>query len=116
MEGLSVKNLPAGCDTFVAVPYTDRTGIKRRPVLVLSKVNDVEYFVLEITSQPLPFLNGVILDHKSDLWGGLKRVSQVRYDRILTAHYSLLRLHEAAVNTEILNSVIRRVLSLLPKN
>src|SRR6184192_3645254 len=98
-----MERIPVGSVTFHLVPYPDGTGEKRRPALVLGKVNDAEYWLLEITSQPLMQKHGVRLDPSDFVSGGLRRVSQVRCDRILTAHESLLRDPEGQVKKEVLN-------------
>lgn len=111
-----MERLPIGSVTFHLVPYPDGTGAKRRPALVLGKVNEAEYWLLEITSQTILHACGVHIESSDFEWGGLRRSSQVRCDRILTAHESLLRLPEGQLKSSILSVILDRVHSLIPQS
>ncbi len=110
-----MERLPVGAITFLLVPYPDGTGGKRRPAVDLNKVNDTEYWLVEITSQPTPFPNGVFLEESDFEFGALRVRSQVRCDRILTAHEELLRNPaEAMLKLEVHRKIVSTVIALLP--
>jgi mRNA interferase MazF len=110
-----LERLPVGSITFLFVPYPDGSGGKRRPTVVLSKVNEVEYWLAEITSQSLPLLNGLFIEQADFSSGGLRKPSQVRCDRLLTANEELLRDPEAVLKPEVVSKIVSRIISLLPK-
>ena len=110
-----MERLPVGSITFLLVKYPDETGEKRRPAVVINKVNEDEYWLLEVTSQPIPFPNSVAINSSDFLWGALKKTSQVRIDRILTAHEDLLREPEAQLKIEVMREIVSKITSLLPE-
>jgi mRNA interferase MazF len=110
-----MERLPVGSITFLLVRYPDETGEKRRPAVVINKVSEFEYWLLEITSQSIPFPNGVVISPADFIWGALNKPSQVRTDRILTANESLLRQPEGQLKTEVVKELVSKINSLLPK-
>ena len=74
----------------VLYPYSDLSGIKKRPALVLAQLNDEDYLLCQITSQPLLSDRGVLLGRHDFSEGGLSRISQIRCDKLLAAHHSII--------------------------
>jgi hypothetical protein len=73
-----MERLSVGSVTFHLVPYPDGTGEKRRPAFVLNKVNESEYWLLEITSQPIMQEHGVRLE-PADHAGAWRSSRSIRF-------------------------------------
>ncbi|MBK3736792.1 type II toxin-antitoxin system PemK/MazF family toxin [Azospirillum brasilense] len=70
-------------------PYTDLTGDKRRPVLVLSANNDGEDIVVcTITSRPHTGPYDIPVAPTAD--NGLKSLSRVQFDKVATLERSIV--------------------------
>ncbi|TWA87821.1 mRNA interferase MazF [Azospirillum brasilense] len=70
-------------------PYTDLTGDKRRPVLVLSANNDGEDIVVcAITSRPHTGPYDIPVAPTAD--NGLKSLSRVQFDKVATLERSIV--------------------------
>ena len=64
-------------------PFTDLSGGKSRPVLLLSEVGMGDWIVCEITTRRQANSPGVIgIDAADFVIGGLPRISVVRFDRL----------------------------------
>ena len=72
---------------WAPVRFTDLSGGKVRPMLVLADVRDAQendWIVCEITTSPIQHARAIVIT-QSDLQSGqLRRPSQVRPDRIFT--------------------------------
>ncbi|MDP3261309.1 MAG: type II toxin-antitoxin system PemK/MazF family toxin [Thermodesulfovibrionales bacterium] len=69
----------------VPFPFSDLTQSKRRPALVISKLESDDLILCQITSQSIKDSYAVSLDDKDFETGGLKQTSNVRPNRIFTA-------------------------------
>ena len=71
-------------------PYTDLSGGKSRPVLLLSEVGMGDWIVCEITTRRYANSPGVVsIDAGDFISGGLPRMSVVRFDRLHALNESI---------------------------
>jgi mRNA interferase MazF len=92
MEGpLNGNEGPLNGDVVtVLYPYTDLSGVKRRPAVVIAQLNEDEYLVCQITSQPTLFPHGVRLLDEHFKYGTLNHLSQIRCDRLISVHRTII--------------------------
>lgn len=78
----------------VPFPFSDLTQAKRRPALVISKLEGDDIILCQITSQTTKDNYAIPIDDKDFEMGSLKQPSNVRPNRIFTAdtHIVLYRI------------------------
>lgn len=69
----------------VPFPFSDLTQAKRRPALVISKLEGDDLILCQITSQAIRDNYAISIDDKDFETGSLKQSSNVRPNRIFTA-------------------------------
>ncbi len=69
----------------VPFPFSDLTQAKRRPALVISKLDGDDIILCQITSQNIKDSYAISIDDKDFETGGLKQPSNVRPNRVFTA-------------------------------
>ena len=87
---------------FIPYPYTDLSGVKKRPVVIISKdsINRANYIVAKITSVirndefSFPIEN-------AHLEEPLRRESEVRTNEIFTVHASIVLRKFSASNSSL---------------
>ena len=75
-------------------PLTSPGNTKVRPVLVVADVRDGtedDWIVCEITSSPLTHTREIEITRNDMTWGGLRRASKVRPDRLTTLNQSVFQ-------------------------
>jgi len=92
--------LPFGAIALARFPFTDLSGDKRRPVLIVSRDNDrrIDVVVCFITSVPRTGPDMAVIDATPDT--GLKIRSTVRFDKLATLDKAVItgRLGNAAAD------------------
>jgi mRNA interferase MazF len=97
----------------VLYPYTDLSGVKKRPALVLARLNSDDYLLCQIPSQPLLSPGGIQVRPEHFTTGGLSRISQIRCDKLLTAHHSIITAITGELSGNFFESVKNEVLALI---
>ena len=73
------------------VPYTDLTGSKKRPVLVLAGVGMDDWIACQITTSPQVRPGSVAITRRDMAVGGLRFDSWARTNRLFTLNDRLFR-------------------------
>jgi len=97
----------------VPFPFSDLTQSKRRPALVISKLESDDLILCQITSQSIKDSYAVSLDDKDFETGGLKQTSNVRPNRIFTADSHIVLYKVGNLTKEKLNEVIEKVVEII---
>lgn len=99
----------------VPFPFSDLTQAKRRPALVISKLDGDDIILCQITSQNIKDSYAISIDDKDFETGGLKQPSNVRPNRVFTAdsHIVLYKIGNLTINK--LNEIIEKVLEIIRK-
>lgn len=71
-------------------PFSDLSQAKRRPALVLASFPSGDAILCQITSQGVKDEHAVALDDTAFAEGGLPKASNVRPNKLFTAHESLI--------------------------
>jgi len=99
----------------VPFPFSDLTQSKRRPALVISKLESDDLILCQITSQSIKDSYAVSLDDKDFETGGLKQTSNVRPNRIFTADSHIVLYKVGNLTKGKLNEVIEKVVEIIRK-
>jgi mRNA interferase MazF len=95
----------AGQIVLLKFPYSDLSGSKLRPVLLLADTGSSDWITCQITSNPYRDVYALRLDQSHFKSGSLQRVSYVRPNKFFTADESLILSVPGAVLDEYLERV-----------
>lgn len=110
MEGL-VK----GDVVVVPFPFSDLSGVKRRPALVVARGDDDALLLCQITSQNVRDGQAIALGEESFREGGLRVASNVRPNRIFTADATLVSYRVGRANPDIVHAVTASIKAMLDR-
>lgn len=100
----------------VPFPFSDLSGIKKRPVMILSteqynaKTQDV--VVCGITSNLKDSTHSVLFDNKDLVSGSIPTISRIKVDKLFTIEKSKIIKSMALVSDEVLNNTKDEIISL----
>ncbi len=80
----------AGDVVLLPFPFSDLTGAKQRPVLLLANVGRGDWIACQITSNPYGDPQAIMLGDDAFSEGGLQRVSYLRPGKLFTANEGLM--------------------------
>ena len=92
-------------------PFSDLSGNKRRPALILANLTGDDLLLCQITSQPYP--DAIYLNIKDFALGSLLKDSYIRPTKLLTADNVIIIRKAGHINPYILNQAIDSVIKLL---
>lgn len=110
-----MADLVKGDVVVVPFPFTDLSASKRRPALVAASLPGDDAILCQITSRDVRDRVAVPLDSAGFASGGLRQVSNVRPNRIFTAHRSLVLYRVGALKPEAMAVVTRAIVSLFER-
>lgn len=99
----------------VPFPFSDLTQAKRRPALVISKLEGDDLILCQITSQSIKDNYAVSLDDENFETGGLKQPSNIRPNRIFTADSHIVLYKVGNLKIEKLKEIIEKVVEIIRK-
>ena len=100
-------NLSIGSVVFVHFPFSDLSGTKKRPALVLAILPRGDIILCQITSKAYADSNAIELRQQDFMQGQLIQLSYIRPSKIFTANVSIVdsviaqtcpRIHQETVN------------------
>lgn len=98
----------------IPFPFSDLTQSKRRPALVISKLEGDDIILCQITSQAVKDNYAIsIIDDQDFETGGLKQQSNVRPNRIFTADSSIVLYKVGNLTVNKLNEIIEKVVEII---
>ncbi len=98
----------------IPFPFSDLTQSKRRPALVISKLEGDDIILCQITSQAVKDNYAIsIIDDQDFETGGLKQRSNVRPNRIFTADSNIVLYKVGNLTVNKLNEVIEKVVEII---
>ena len=102
-------------DVVVPFPFSDLTQSKRRPALVISKLEGDDLILCQITSQSIKDSYAVSLEDKDFKTGSLKQSSNIRPNRIFTADNHIVLYKVGNLKIEKLTEIIEAVVEIIRK-
>jgi len=99
----------------VPFPFSDLTQAKRRPALVISKLEGDDLILCQITSQAIRDNYAISIDDKDFETGSLKQSSNVRPNRIFTADSHIVLYKIGNLSATKVNEIIGKVVEIIQK-
>jgi len=90
----------------VPFPFSDLSGNKRRPALVLTDLSGDDILLCQITSQPSKDLFAITLNANDFVSGSLPVVSFIRSLRIFTADKNIIIRKAGKITPKLMDKVI----------
>ena len=97
----------------VPFPFSDLTNAKRRPALVLAKLDGDDVILAQVTSQTVRDGYAVELKDGDFADGGLNLTSNVRPNRVFTADTQIVLYRVGSLKPSKLTEVVDRVVAIL---
>lgn len=97
----------------VPFPFSDLRQAKRRPALVLAKLDGDDLVLCQITSQATRDSYSVGLDAKDFSVGQLSQSSSIRPNRLFTADRAIVLYKAGSVLARKLDQVVERAIEIL---
>lgn len=97
----------------IPFPFSDLTGQKKRPAIVLASLPGNDIILCQITSRFKKDKFAIALSPSDFTRGGLPVLSYIRANRIFTADKNIILRKAGTLNRISLNSVITRVISII---
>ncbi|MHB1586175.1 MAG: MazF family transcriptional regulator [Acidiferrobacteraceae bacterium] len=102
-----------GTVVLVPFPFSDLSGTKKRPALVLAGAGRGDWVCTQITSNPYGDTAAIELAESDYIDGSLARVSYVRPGKLFTAHEGLFLRAAAQISNAKLMQVRQTVIALI---
>ncbi len=96
----------------IPFPFSDLSDAKRRPALVLASLRGEDIILCQITSQNIRDQYAIHLDTSDFETGSLRKISNIRPNRIFTADRKIIIYKIGTLNHEKIKSVINRVVEI----
>jgi len=97
----------------VPFPFSDLRQARRRPALVLAKLDGDDLVLCQITSQTAKDRYSIGLEAGDFSRGGLSQSSSIRPNRLFTADRAIILYKAGAVLTRKLEEVVEQVIEIL---
>ena len=97
----------------VPFPFSDLTGLKRRPALVLADLPGDDIILCQITSQQIKDRFSVPLTDTQFAEGSLPIISNIRPNRIFTADKNIIIRTSGTVKPLVLQQVVQIIVDIL---
>ncbi len=102
-----------GAVVLIPFPFSDLSGAKKRPALVLADVGRGDWVCAQITSNPYGDVAAIELAEDDCVDGSLARVSYIHPGKLFTAHESLSLRVVARIKEDKLARVRQAVVALV---
>jgi mRNA interferase MazF len=97
----------------VPFPFSNLTGNKRRPALVLCPLEGEDVILCQITSRQVLDRDAIPIVSEDFAAGGLKHPSNVRPNRLFTADRALVLYKAGSLTAEKLQETVDRLVEIL---
>ena len=102
-----------GEGVVIPFPFSDLTQTKRRPALILTQLEGDDLILCQITSQAIQDKYAIPINDDDFEVGGLKKLSNIRPNRIFTADTHLVLYRVGTIKKGKLTDVIERVVEII---
>ena len=92
-------------------PFSDLSGSKRRPALILADLKGNDFLLCQITSQPKP--NAIYLSTNDFTKGSLLMDSYIRPTKLFTADRAIFNRRAGHIEASVLSLAIDNLIKLL---
>lgn len=99
----------------IPFPFSDLSGSKRRPAVVINPLPGNDVILCQITSRATRDKFVIEIDRSRFDSGGLPVDSYVRPNKIFTADQSIIIRKTGSLNKETVNKIVRAIVELVEK-
>lgn len=103
----------AGQVALLPFPFSDLSGNKLRPAVLVADASREDWIVCQITSNPFGDRSSIPLRPSDFSTGMLKHVSYVRPGKVFTAHESLIASVVGTLRPDMLSTVRKAVIAII---
>jgi len=101
----------------IPFPFSDLSGAKLRPAVVIANADRGDWLLCQVTSNPYSDVNAVRITNNDLQAGALTSVvSFARPIKLFTANESVMEKHVAILNGETFKALLKTIIELLQKN
>ena len=97
----------------IPFPFSDLTGAKRRPALVLADLQGDDIILCQITSHQTKDNYSILLEDKDYIFNKLPVLSNIRPNQIFTADKNIIIKKVASIKETAFKTVIQKILDIL---
>jgi mRNA interferase MazF len=108
-----VAKFVKGDVVVVPFPFSDLTQAKRRPALVISKLEGDDLILCQITSQSMKDNYALLLDDRDFETGSLNQPSNVRPNRIFTADSHIILYKVGNLTIKKRKEIIEKIVEII---
>lgn len=104
-----------GTVVVIPFPFTDLSGSKNRPALVLADLEGEDILLCQITSQQTKDKHSIALNKNDFNIGSLPIDSYIRPTRIFTANKNIIIKKSGQVKANIFENVVNTIVNIIKK-
>lgn len=97
----------------IPFPFSDLSGTKKRPALVITDLHGDDIILCQITSQQIIDRYAISIKETDFKTGKLTTPSNIRPNRIFTADKNIIIKKVATLNESAINTVIQKIIALI---
>ena len=97
----------------IPFPFSDLSGAKRRPALVLADLQGDDIILCQITSQMTKDKYAISINDKDYISNKLTVLSNIRSNRIFTADKNIIIRRVSSINGNALENVIKQLFEII---
>lgn len=94
-------------------PFSDLTGAKKRPALVIAALQGDDIVLCQITSQSAADNYAVAITDRDFTRGGLRQKSNVRPNRLFTAESSIIEYRAGTLTQAKMQEILTKLIQIL---
>ena len=99
----------------IPFPFSDLTGAKKRPALVIADAGGEDVIMCQITSRTVKDELAIVIDQVDFIQGGLNQPSNVRPNKVFTADKRIVLYRAGRVTRQTLEKIVSSVVDILQK-
>jgi len=97
----------------IPFPFSDLSGSKKRPALVIADLQGDDIILCQITSQQVKDKYAIPVKDSDFKSGKLTAPSNIRPNRIFTADKNIIIKKAASLNEAAINTVVQKIISII---
>jgi len=97
----------------IPFPFSDLSGSKKRPALVIADLQSDDIILCQITSQQVKDKYAIPVKDSDFKSGKLTAPSNIRPNRIFTADKNIIIKKAASLNEAAINTVVQKIISII---
>ncbi|MCK9406802.1 MAG: type II toxin-antitoxin system PemK/MazF family toxin [Methanothrix sp.] len=94
-------------------PFSDLTGSKRRPALVLAELDGDDRILCQITGQQFRDSYSVPINDSDFREGYLRKISIIRPNRVFTADRKIIIYKAGHLKSDTINAALQKIIEIL---